>query len=532
MAYREVTMIEITEVLRQWLAGAGRKRIARLLGIDPKTVRRYVRAGEQCGLAPRMPASALTEERLVSILTALRSNPERSHGESWKRCAEQRAFIDEHLQAGVRLSKIRRLLARRGVEVAPATLYRFATAELGFGKTAATIPVADGNPGEELYVDTGWMTLLEPDEAGRRRRFRAWIFTPGVSRYRFAYPCFGETTASAIEACETAWAFFGGVFRVLIPDNTKAIITEADPLTPRVVPGFLEYAQARGFVVDPARVRRPTDKARVERSVPYVRDDCFGGERLGTIEQARVRARVWCAEEAGMRRHARTQRRPREHFESVERSNLLPAPTSLYDVPLWTSPKVARDQHAQVAKALYSLPTRYVGKTLRARADRYTVRFFDGTELVKTHPRKPPGQRSTDAGDFPLEKSVYALRDVAFLEREATKHGEAIGAYARALLAVPLPWTRMRQVYALLGLVKRYGAPRVETECERALAAELFDVSRLKRMIAIAAPPESPATSPQRVLPLAARYLRPAAHYALVPLTAVSLVTTPERGER
>jgi hypothetical protein len=58
MGYREVTMIEITEVLRQWLAGAGRKRIARLLGMDPKTVRRYVRAAARCGLAPGMPATA------------------------------------------------------------------------------------------------------------------------------------------------------------------------------------------------------------------------------------------------------------------------------------------------------------------------------------------------------------------------------------------------------------------------------------------------------------------------------------------
>jgi transposase len=94
---------------------------------------------------------------------------------------------------------------------------------------------------------------------------------PGSSRRRshatrFVYPCFGETTASAIEACEAAWAFYGGVFHVVIPDNTKAIITTADPLQPRLVPALLEYAQARGFVVDPARVRHPQDKARVERT--------------------------------------------------------------------------------------------------------------------------------------------------------------------------------------------------------------------------------------------------------------------------
>jgi hypothetical protein len=513
MAYREVTMIEIREVVRQWLAGGQRKQIARRLGLDPKTVRRYVRTAQRCGLRGGMGVGALSEEVLGRILIALRTVPERAYGETWERCEKHRDFIARQLRAGVRLSKIRRLLERQGVQLATATLYRFATAELGFGRTAATIPVADGVPGEEVYLDTGWMTYLEPDAQGRRRRMRAWIFTPSVSRYRFVYPCFGETTASAIEACEAAWAFYGGVFGVVIPDNTKAIITTADPLQPHVVPAFLEYAQARGFVVDPARVRRPTDKARVERTVPYVREDCFGGEQVTTLEMARGRAVVWCREEAGLRRHGRTQRLPREHFEAVEKAALLSAPTTPYDIPLWSTPKVARDQHAQVARALYSLPRRFLGKKLRARADRHTVRFYDVTLLVKTHPRQMPGHRSTDPTDFPPEKAAYALRDVDFLKREAARHGSAIGEFARALLGVPLPWTRMRRVYALLGLVKRYGAERVETVCAQALAVDLLDVTRLKRMLALASPP--PTQPSRRVIPLA-RYLRPATEYLLV----------------
>lgn len=520
MAYREVTMIEITEVLRQWVAGAGRKQIARRLGLDPKTVRRYLRAAERCGLRAGTAATALTEERITAILTALRPGAERPYGPGWQACEQQRGMIEARLRAGVRLSKIRRLLLRQGVAIPAATLYRFATAVLGVGRAAATIPVADGAPGEELAIDTGWMTHLEPDATGRRRRFRAWIFTPSVSRYRFVYPCVGETTASAIEACEAAWAFYGGVFRILIPDNTAAIILQADPLQPRVVPAFLEYAQARGFVIDPARVRRPQDKARVERSVPYVRDDCFGGERLGTLEHARIRAVVWCREEDGLRRHARTQRRPREHFEAVEQGVLLPAPPAPYDVPLWGTPKIARDQHAQVARALYSLPTKYVGRRLRARADRATVRFYDAAVVVKVHVRQPPGGRATDPADFPAHKTAYALRDVAALEHAATAHGPGIGAYARALLAAPLPWTRMRRVYALLGLVKRYGAPRVEAVCQLALAADLVDVTRLKRMLALAAPPPAPPAGGGPAP--ATRYLRPATEYVLArPTTEV-----------
>jgi len=87
----------------------------------------------------------------------------------------------------------------------------------------------------------------------------------------------------------------------------------------------------------------------------------------------------------------RTQRLPKEHFDAEKRPALLPAPTEPYDVPLWCEPKVARDQFAQVAKALYTLPTRPIGKTLRARADRATVRFYDGAGLVKVHARTTSG---------------------------------------------------------------------------------------------------------------------------------------------
>jgi transposase len=513
MPYREVTMFEVKEVLRLWLAGVAKKRIAARLGLDRKTVRHYLRAGTAAGITGE---AELTDERLVTVMAALRPVSGRPHGDTWGQCQRQRPFIESKLRDGLRLSKVRRLLQRRGVRVPYPTLHRFAVEELGFGRRATTIAVADCGPGEEVQLDTGWMTLLAPDASGRRRRFRAWIFTPVLSRYRFVHPCFRETTASAIEACEAAWTFYGGIFRVLIPDNTKAIVLAADALAPRITPEFLEYAQARGFQIDPTRSRRAQDKARVERAVPTVRDDCFAGEALLDLEHACRQGRHWCEHEYGMRRHTRTQRLPREHFEAEERAALLPAPSAPYDLPLWADPKVARDQYAQVAKALYSLPTLWVGRTLRARADSATVRFYHHAQLIKTHPRKPPGGRSTDPSDFPAEKSAYALRDLHFLQRQAARHGQAIGRFAERLLEGPLPWTRRRRVYALLGLAKRYGDERLEQTCTTALAADLLDVRRLERMLQLAPAAATPA-APARVLPIA-RYLRPASQYAL-PLT-------------
>jgi transposase len=512
MAFREVTMIEIKEVLRQWLAGVATKRIAARVGLDPKTVRRYLHAAEAYGLSPGSAEGALTEEALTAVVAKLAGAPEREHGEAWRQCAFYRAFIEEKLGERVRLSKVRRLMLRQGIDVPYSTLHRFAAVELGFGRPTVTMPVADGNPGEEVQVDTGWMTMLEPDETGRRRKFRAWIFTPVVSRYRFVWPCFAETTESAIEACERAWEFYGGVFRVLVPDNTKTIVVKADPLEPLLSATFLEYAQKRGFFIDPTRVRKATDKARVERSVRDVRDDCFSGERLRDMDGCRSRAVVWCRDEYGARRHSTTGRLPREHFDSEEKARLLPAPSDPYDIPLWATPKVGRDHLASVAGALYSLPTRFVRRRLRARADSRLVHFYDGLEVVKTHPRKPRGGKSIDQNDFPADRRPYAMRDVRFLARQAQEHGPSIALFAERLLEGPLPWTRMRAVYALMGLCRRYGDERVEAACSRALVADMLSVRRLERMLKQAVP--QPPKPPAQVIPIG-RYLRPASTYAL-----------------
>jgi transposase len=147
-----------------------------------------------------------------------------------------------------------------------------------------------------------------------------------LSRYRFVYPVEKENTASAIAACEAAWTFYGGVFRVLIPDNTKAIVATPDPLKPVLATAFREYSQARGFVVDPARVRSPQDKGRVENAVKSVRGDCFGGENLVDVESARKHARWWCEEEYGATKHRTTRRFPRRGVFRVSTSSPSSSP--------------------------------------------------------------------------------------------------------------------------------------------------------------------------------------------------------------
>ena len=150
MAYREVTMFEIKEVLRLWLAGSAKKKISRQLRMDVKSVRRYIATATSCGLGP---GSTLDDEVIATVLAALPPAPGRPQGDGWALCAAHSEFIRGHLKGRVRLSKIRKLLGRQGVVVTYATLRRYAIAELSFGRTAATIPVADCGPGEEVQLE-------------------------------------------------------------------------------------------------------------------------------------------------------------------------------------------------------------------------------------------------------------------------------------------------------------------------------------------------------------------------------------------
>ena len=263
----------------------------------------------------------------------------------------------------------------------------------------------------------------------------------------------------------------------------KSIVIEAEHTAPRFNDVFLEYAQSRGFSVDPARVRTPTDKPRVERTVPYVRNNFFAGEVFRDLEHCRALAETWCAETAGTRIHGTTQLRPLEVFRAEEQPLLLPAPGTPFDTPVWSEPKVHRDLHVEVDRALYSVPRAFLGERLSARRDATTVRLYARGELVKLHPRVKPGQRSSDPADFPEGTSIYATRDVESLVRMAGLHGTSVEAMAVVLLSHPLPWTKMRQVYRLLGLAKRWGSSRLNEACRRVLEVESADVNLVARML-------------------------------------------------
>jgi transposase len=484
VAFREVRVNEVREVLRHWLAGdCGLRVIAERSGVDRKTARRYVQAAVAAGLVREDGETQLCDEVVGAVIAAVRPVRSQGHGAAWDRLQAEETQLRAWIDAGLQLANIHGKLTRRGVVVPYRTLHRFATERCGFGRRQLTLRVADGKPGMECQLDFGRLGLIHDPGTGRRRVVHALIFTAVFSRHMFVWLSFSQTQQAVIDGCEAAWEFFGGIFHVLIPDNLTPVVANADAVNPTFTVAWLDYAQARRFGTDPARIRSPKDKPRVERLVQYVRENFFRGEVFADLADAQRRAERWCRTTAGMRVHGTTAQRPAEQFAAEEAQHLLPAPTSRYDLPIFATPKVARDLHVEVARGLYSVPAELVGQRVEVRADSALVKIYSRGQLVKTHPRVKPGGRSTDPNDYPVGRAEYALRDVATLTKKAAAAGPHVGTYAARLLDVPLPWTSMRTVYRLLGLTRTYGAAAVDAACARALELDVVDVLKIARML-------------------------------------------------
>jgi transposase len=517
MAYLELTMIDVKEVLRRWQAGQSARQIGRDTGTNRKTVSRYIGWAERLGVKRD---EELSDEVVQAVAQCVQDRPDPDRSQEWEEVARHRQQIEAWLAADrpLRLTKIHVLLQREGLEASYWTLRRYVMRELGWRKKRPTILLEDPPAGQEAQVDFGKMGYVIDAETGRRRRLWALIVTLSYSRLSFVWPTFRQTTEAICEGLDRAWQFFGAMPKTIIPDNPKAIVADPDALNARLCDSFTDYVQARGLFVDPARIRSPKDKPRVENQVPYVRESWFAGEQFRDLDDARRSAEHWSREIAGRRVHGTTRRVPLEAFESEEKSTMLPPPTERFDVPLWTDAKVHPDHHIQVARALYSVPTRYLHRKVRARADSRTVRIYAGTELIKVHPRKPPGGRSTDVNDYPADQAVYALRSVDAVLDKARQRGTHIGLFAERILGGPLPWARMRQAYSLLRLCDKYGDGRVEALCQSSLAFDVVDVSRLKRMLKSATRPPAPdsgsGTVTQLTLP---RFARDRSHFETRP---------------
>ncbi len=168
----------------------------------------------------------------------------------------------------------------------------------------------------------------------------------------------------------------------------------------------------------------------------------------------------------------------------------------------------------------------YIGQYVEVRVDSALVKVFHNGRLIKVHPRQRPGGRQTDPQDLPEQKVGYAMRDLDRLVAAARRHGDNVGIYAERLLDNPLPWTRMRAVYRLLGLARRYGDQAVEAACGKALDLDVVSVTKIASMLERATA-NTPAPPPRPAAATAGRFARDPGEYT----TTTRLRLVDEQGE-
>src|SRR5258708_589105 len=132
MAFREVLVTQVKEVLRAWLAGAGKRPAARRAGVDVKTAMRYIKAAQAAGLARDGGEAQLTDELIGQVVAAVRPARPAGHGASWEALVPVTAEIAGWVKDDLTLVKIGEMVERRGIVVPCRTLARFAAGERGY----------------------------------------------------------------------------------------------------------------------------------------------------------------------------------------------------------------------------------------------------------------------------------------------------------------------------------------------------------------------------------------------------------------
>ena len=149
MAYRELHVVEIKEVLREWRSGMSLRAVSRRTGVDRKTVRRYVEAS---GLVQVEGETQIGEEIVAMVVTEVAPGGSTEVGLMREECRRHRTLIEGWLEEGCKGPKIVKLVQRHGgVKVPLRTLQRYVTEELA-EVDRGTVRVVDGKPGE-LEVD-------------------------------------------------------------------------------------------------------------------------------------------------------------------------------------------------------------------------------------------------------------------------------------------------------------------------------------------------------------------------------------------
>jgi len=239
--------------------------------------------------------------------------------------------------------------------------------------------------GEQAQVDWAHFGTMMIGRA--RRPLMAFVMVLSYSRHLFLRFYLNATMSSFLHGHVQAFGAFTAVPRVLLYDNLKSAVLERIGQAIRFHPTLLELAAWYHFEPRPVAVARGNEKGRVERAIRFVRERFFAARPFADLEDLNAQALHWCAQEAAERPCPEDRARSvRECFEE-EQPRLLTLPPDSFPCQERVSVRAHKTPYVRFDLNDYSIPHTHVRRTLEVLATLETVRVFDGTELIATHPR-------------------------------------------------------------------------------------------------------------------------------------------------
>ena len=282
------------------------------------------------------------------------------------------------------------------------------------------------------------------------------------SRKGYSEATFTQTTDDFLRALENAFRHFGGVPQTLVIDNLKAAVAHPDWFDPELTPKVQSFARHYGTVILPTKPYTPRHKGKVEAGVKYVQEQRPEGAH---VREPGRRATASGRVGSDGRRHADSrhdQAASREAVRGRTRQRSCRCPPNRSPTSARPERKVNRDGHVEVAKAYYSVPPEYLGRTVWVRWDTRLVRIFNRRwEQVAVHVRHEQGRFSTHGEHLVAEKINGLERGATYLLGKVQAIGSAAHDWAQAMLtARGIEGTRVLQ--GLLSLAKKQPTETLE----------------------------------------------------------------------
>jgi transposase len=339
--------------------------------------------------------------------------------------------------------------------------------------------------GERMQVDySGLKMQITNPETGEVSPVPVFVAELPASNYIYAEAQSSENQCNWNNGHVRAIEFFGGVVRIVVPDNLKTGITKPNYYEPDINPAYQELAEHYHFAVLPARVKHPKDKGAVENGVQNVERWVIAPLRnrtffsLAEVNQA-IREQLDRLNNKVMLAVGRSRR---QEFEDIDQPNLRPIPEKPYEYAIRKTVTVHIDYHVEFEKHYYSVPHTLIHEEIDLHVTGHMVEAFHKGKSVAIHVRSfKPGRYSTLREHMPPNHQFMDRVNAQQLVHWAETVGPQTAALIIATLkSRPFPEQAYRSCLGILSLEKKHPHSRIEQACQAALDAKAFSYKTVK----------------------------------------------------